>query len=144
MGIKAPGVQSQRARADVCKNKAGLETSSKSAQSIGEQHLAAAAIALRPMFTRQVRSLLPPRHCRLCGIQGTNDEDCLNCPEATGRPPGPTPEDVGECAPLPSTAASPLGRTPAVAARKDTKSRSGRRRALRRAALPAETALDLT
>ena len=144
MGIKAPGIQSQRARADVCKNKAGLETSSKAAQNIGEQHLAAAALALRPMLTRQVRSLLPPRHCRLCGIQGTNDEDCLNCPEATARPPGPKPEDVGGCAPLPSTATAPLGPPSAVAARTDKKSRSGRRRALRRAALPATTALDLT
>ena len=87
MGIQAPGVQSHRAKADVTKNKAGLETSSKSAQSIGEKHLAAAALALRPMLTRQVRSLLPPRHCQLCGTQGTSEAGCPNC-LATSRPPG--------------------------------------------------------
>ena len=143
MGIKAPGVQSQRAKADVCKNKAGLETSSKSAQSIGEKHLAAAALALRPMLTGQVRSLLPPRHCRLCGVTGTNEADCLNCPEDTARPPGSQPDDVSARAPLPSIAAAPLGQQ-ATAARTEKKSRSGRRRALRRAALPTTTALDLT
>ena len=150
------------------------------------------------MLTKQVRSLLPSRCCRLCGIQATTEADCLNCPDNTARPPGTLPDAVSTSASLPSNLAAPPGQLlgakrccrlcgakgtseadclacledtarppglpgavsasaslpgplaapslgqPLAAGITKTKSRSGRRRALRRAALLETKALDLT
>ena len=80
MGIKAPGRARSGAQADVTKNKAGVETTSRhSVQSIGEKHLSRQAAALAPLFA----SLSFERSCRQCGVRGVEFDDCIYCSDDT-------------------------------------------------------------